>query len=160
MSDTKSRRWRWSELDTSDYVLERIDEEEHDLNWKAFLEVYLEDYHISAVHPGFRVFVDPSDIRARSKPSVPIASSSSRFTFAGRFRQPRRRNLPTTRKCCSTSSPVVVHRCRHLDVSLLGPTGRVVSVHDGRDHVHAAFATAHAPSQRVLLRPRGRRNPS
>jgi choline monooxygenase len=53
----------WTELDTSDYVLERIDEEEHDLNWKVFLEVYLEDYHISAVHPGFRVFVDPADLR-------------------------------------------------------------------------------------------------
>lgn len=53
----------WTELDASNYVLERVDEEEHDLNWKAFLEVYLEDYHISAVHPGFRVFVDPSDIR-------------------------------------------------------------------------------------------------
>jgi phenylpropionate dioxygenase-like ring-hydroxylating dioxygenase large terminal subunit len=53
----------WTELDTSDYVLERIDEEEHDLNWKVFLEVYLEDYHISAVHPGFRAFVDPMDLR-------------------------------------------------------------------------------------------------
>lgn len=53
----------WTELETSNYVLERVDEEEHDLNWKAFLEVYLEDYHISAVHPGFRAFVDPADIR-------------------------------------------------------------------------------------------------
>jgi phenylpropionate dioxygenase-like ring-hydroxylating dioxygenase large terminal subunit len=53
----------WTELDTSNYVLERVDEEEHDLNWKVFLEVYLEDYHISAVHPGFRVFVDAADIR-------------------------------------------------------------------------------------------------
>jgi phenylpropionate dioxygenase-like ring-hydroxylating dioxygenase large terminal subunit len=53
----------WTELDTSNYVLERIDEEEHDLNWKAFLEVYLEDYHISSVHPGFRAFVDTADIR-------------------------------------------------------------------------------------------------
>ncbi len=53
----------WTELDTSDYVLERVDEEEHDLNWKVFLEVYLEDYHIGAVHPGFRVFVDAADIR-------------------------------------------------------------------------------------------------
>jgi phenylpropionate dioxygenase-like ring-hydroxylating dioxygenase large terminal subunit len=53
----------WTELATSDYVLERIDEEEHDLNWKVFLEVYLEDYHISAVHPGFRAFVDPTDLR-------------------------------------------------------------------------------------------------
>ena len=53
----------WTELSSSDYVLERIDEEEHDLNWKAFLEVYLEDYHISACHPGFRAMVDPSDLR-------------------------------------------------------------------------------------------------
>jgi phenylpropionate dioxygenase-like ring-hydroxylating dioxygenase large terminal subunit len=53
----------WTELDTSNYVLERIDEEEHDLNWKVFLEVYLEDYHISACHPGFRAMVEPNDIR-------------------------------------------------------------------------------------------------
>ncbi|HVT29689.1 MAG TPA: aromatic ring-hydroxylating dioxygenase subunit alpha [Lacipirellulaceae bacterium] len=53
----------WTELATSDYVLERVDEEEHDLNWKVFLEVYLEDYHIGAVHPGFRAFVEPADIR-------------------------------------------------------------------------------------------------
>ncbi len=53
----------WTELASSDYVLERVDEEEHDLNWKAFLEVYLEDYHISAVHPGFCAFVDPSNLR-------------------------------------------------------------------------------------------------
>jgi phenylpropionate dioxygenase-like ring-hydroxylating dioxygenase large terminal subunit len=53
----------WTELAASDYVLERVDEEEHDLNWKVFLEVYLEDYHISAIHPGFRAFVDPTDLR-------------------------------------------------------------------------------------------------
>ncbi len=53
----------WTELDTSAYVLERVDEEEHDLNWKVFLDVYLEDYHISAVHPGFRAFVEPTDLR-------------------------------------------------------------------------------------------------
>jgi choline monooxygenase len=53
----------WTELSTCDYVLERIDEEEHDLNWKVFLEVYLEDYHISACHPGFRAMVDPDDVR-------------------------------------------------------------------------------------------------
>ncbi len=53
----------WTELAVSNYVLERVDEEEHDLNWKVFLEVYLEDYHISAVHPGFRAFVDQTDLR-------------------------------------------------------------------------------------------------
>lgn len=50
-------------LDTAGYVLERVDEEEHDLNWKEFLEVYLEDYHISVCHPGFRTMVDPADLR-------------------------------------------------------------------------------------------------
>lgn len=53
----------WTELSTVDYVLERVDEEEHNLNWKVFLEVYLEDYHISACHPGFRAMVDPGDLR-------------------------------------------------------------------------------------------------
>ena len=52
----------WTELAGRDVVLERVDEEEHELNWKAFLEVYLEDYHIGTVHPGFRAFVDPSDL--------------------------------------------------------------------------------------------------
>lgn len=54
----------WAELSVSDYVLERVDEEEHDLNWKVFLEVYLEDYHIGVVHPGFRAMVDAADLRA------------------------------------------------------------------------------------------------
>jgi choline monooxygenase len=53
----------WTELSVNDYVLERVDEEEHDLNWKVFLEIYLEDYHIGVVHPGFRAFVDPADVR-------------------------------------------------------------------------------------------------
>ena len=90
----------WTELDTSNYVLERIDEEEHDLNWKVFLEVYLEDYHISAVHPGFRAFVDPSDSAARFKPSAATGSSSNRSTSAGRCRRPRHRYSPNTKKCC------------------------------------------------------------
>jgi phenylpropionate dioxygenase-like ring-hydroxylating dioxygenase large terminal subunit len=54
----------WTELSTTNYLLERVDEEEHNLNWKAFLEIYLEDYHIGVVHPGFRAFVDPADVRA------------------------------------------------------------------------------------------------
>jgi choline monooxygenase len=53
----------WTELSTAGYVRQRVDEEEHDLNWKAFLEVYLEDYHIGVVHPGFRAYVDPADVR-------------------------------------------------------------------------------------------------
>jgi choline monooxygenase len=65
---------QWSEIAPYDVVLERIDEEEHDLNWKAFLEIYLEDYHIGTVHPGFRAFVDPNDLKG-----------TLRFTGGDRF---------------------------------------------------------------------------
>ncbi|RIK76252.1 MAG: Rieske (2Fe-2S) protein [Planctomycetota bacterium] len=54
----------WPELAADGYVLDRIDQEEHDLNWKSFMEVYLEDYHVSAVHPGFRTFVNQDELRA------------------------------------------------------------------------------------------------
>jgi choline monooxygenase len=53
----------WTELSVADYIQVRVDEEEHDLNWKVFLEIYLEDYHIGVVHPGFRAFVDSNDLR-------------------------------------------------------------------------------------------------
>jgi phenylpropionate dioxygenase-like ring-hydroxylating dioxygenase large terminal subunit len=54
----------WTELSVADYVLERVDEEDRDLNWKTYLEIFLEDYHIGVVHPGFRTFVDPADVRS------------------------------------------------------------------------------------------------
>jgi choline monooxygenase len=56
----------WSDLAEGDYVLDRIEYEEHDVNWKSFMEVFLEDYHVSAVHPGFRTFVNPEDLRGPS----------------------------------------------------------------------------------------------
>jgi choline monooxygenase len=52
----------WTELSVSDYVLQRVDDEEQELNWKVFLEIYLEDYHIGVVHPGFRKLVDTVDL--------------------------------------------------------------------------------------------------
>jgi phenylpropionate dioxygenase-like ring-hydroxylating dioxygenase large terminal subunit len=60
----------WSELAGRDVVLERVDEELHDLNWKAFLEVYLEDYHVGVIHPGFRAFVDPADLKGSLQTAV------------------------------------------------------------------------------------------
>jgi phenylpropionate dioxygenase-like ring-hydroxylating dioxygenase large terminal subunit len=33
------------------------------VNWKIALEVFLEDYHVGFVHPGFRSFVAASDLR-------------------------------------------------------------------------------------------------
>lgn len=60
----------WSEITGRDVVLERIDEEEHDLNWKSFLDIYLEDYHIGAVHPGFRAFIDPTALKGALRFSI------------------------------------------------------------------------------------------
>lgn len=36
--------------------------EDYDFNWKTFIEVYLEDYHVSSFHPGLNQFVDCSDL--------------------------------------------------------------------------------------------------
>ncbi|MBX3427272.1 MAG: aromatic ring-hydroxylating dioxygenase subunit alpha [Pirellulales bacterium] len=56
---------KWPELAASaDYVLARVDSEAIDVNWKLFMEVYLEDYHVGVVHPGFRNFVDVSELDA------------------------------------------------------------------------------------------------
>jgi len=54
----------WPELAADDFVLDRVIYEAHDINWKSFVEVFVEDYHVAAVHPGFRTFVDSDDIRA------------------------------------------------------------------------------------------------
>lgn len=44
----------------TDHVLDRIDVIEYNYNWKAFMEVYLELYHVGPFHPGLGKFVDPT----------------------------------------------------------------------------------------------------
>ena len=150
----------WTELSASDYVLERIDEEEHDLNWKAFLEVYLEDYHIGVVHPGFRAFVDPSDLRA----ALQAVGGERFFCEQVNVRWPLPpAGSPTVRRVSEDSHgragrpPAAVRR--DLDVPVLRassiewyPFTVVV------DDLHAALADAHSAAQRILLRPRDRRD--
>jgi choline monooxygenase len=46
------------ELDFSGFVFDRIEVEDYDCNWKTFIEVYLEDYHVEPFHPGLGNFVD------------------------------------------------------------------------------------------------------
>ena len=52
-----------SELDFSGHVLDRIHLHECDYNWKTFIEVYLEDYHVGPFHPGLGNFVACDDLR-------------------------------------------------------------------------------------------------
>jgi choline monooxygenase len=50
------------EFDFSGYVLDRIQIHECNYNWKSFIEVYLEDYHVGPFHPGLGQFVTCDDL--------------------------------------------------------------------------------------------------
>ncbi|MDQ6684898.1 MAG: aromatic ring-hydroxylating dioxygenase subunit alpha [Pseudomonadota bacterium] len=52
-----------AELDFSGYVFDRVQVHECDYNWKTFIEVYLEDYHVAPFHPGLGQFVTCEDLR-------------------------------------------------------------------------------------------------
>ena len=52
-----------ADLDFSGHVLDRIEMHECNYNWKTFIEVYLEDYHVGPFHPGLGSFVTCDDLR-------------------------------------------------------------------------------------------------
>ena len=52
-----------SALDFSGYVFHRAHLHACDYNWKTFIEVYLEDYHVGPFHPGLGQFVACEDLR-------------------------------------------------------------------------------------------------
>jgi len=49
------------EFDFSGYVFERAQVDVLEYNWKNFLEIYLEMYHVVPYHPGLQYFVDPGN---------------------------------------------------------------------------------------------------
>jgi phenylpropionate dioxygenase-like ring-hydroxylating dioxygenase large terminal subunit len=51
------------ELDFSGFMLDRVQIEEYACNWKTFIEVYLEDYHVVPFHPGLGNFVEIDDLK-------------------------------------------------------------------------------------------------
>ena len=71
-----------ADLDFSGYVYDRTIVHECDYNWKSFIEVYLEDYHVGPFHPGLGNFVSCADLRwemgrAYSVQTVGVARSGS-----------------------------------------------------------------------------------
>ena len=50
-------------FDFSGYLLDRVELHECNYNWKTFIEVYLEDYHVVPFHPGLGQFVTCDDLR-------------------------------------------------------------------------------------------------
>ncbi|MCZ7559213.1 MAG: aromatic ring-hydroxylating dioxygenase subunit alpha [Burkholderiaceae bacterium] len=51
------------EFDFDGYVLDHVEIHECAYNWKTFIEVYLEDYHVVPFHPGLGHFVSCDDLR-------------------------------------------------------------------------------------------------
>ena len=50
------------DFDFTGYVLDRIEVKECAYNWKTFIEVYLEDYHVGPFHPGLGQFVTTDNL--------------------------------------------------------------------------------------------------
>jgi choline monooxygenase len=46
------------DFDFSGYILDRVTVEDYACNWKTFIEVYLEVYHVEPFHPGLSNFTD------------------------------------------------------------------------------------------------------
>jgi phenylpropionate dioxygenase-like ring-hydroxylating dioxygenase large terminal subunit len=50
------------ELSFDGYLLDHVEIHECNYNWKTFIEVYLEDYHVEPYHPGLGKFVTCDDL--------------------------------------------------------------------------------------------------
>jgi phenylpropionate dioxygenase-like ring-hydroxylating dioxygenase large terminal subunit len=51
------------DLDFSGYKLHNVVVDSYEGNWKTFIEVYLEDYHVDPFHPGLGRFVECADLK-------------------------------------------------------------------------------------------------
>ena len=51
-----------ADLSFDGYVLDHVELHECNYNWKTFIEVYLEDYHVEPFHPGLGKFVTCDDL--------------------------------------------------------------------------------------------------
>jgi len=70
-------------LDFSGYVLDRVELHTCHYNWKTFIEVYLEDYHVGPFHPGLGHFVSCDNLHwdFAQNASVQTVGVSRAFAF-------------------------------------------------------------------------------
>jgi choline monooxygenase len=73
------------DLDFEGMVLDRVEMHECNYNWKTFIEVYLEDYHVGPFHPGLGGMVTCDDLRWEFKEnySVQTVGVANRLGKAG-----------------------------------------------------------------------------
>ena len=74
-----------ADLNFDGYVFDRAVLHECDYNWKTFIEVYLEDYHVAPFHPGLGQFVSCEDLRWEFGPhhSVQTVGANNALAKAG-----------------------------------------------------------------------------
>jgi len=74
-----------SALDFTGFAIDRVELHECNYNWKTFIEVYLEDYHVGPFHPGLGQFVTCDDLNWEFKEnySVQTVGVSSSFGKPG-----------------------------------------------------------------------------
>jgi choline monooxygenase len=74
-----------ADLDFSGFVYHSTRLHECDYNWKTFIEVYLEDYHVAPFHPGLGQFVTCEDLRWEFGPhhSVQTVGAKNALAKAG-----------------------------------------------------------------------------
>ena len=74
-----------NDLSFDGFVLDRVEMHECNYNWKTFIEVYLEDYHVGPFHPGLGQFVTCEDLRWEFKEhySVQTVGVANRLGKAG-----------------------------------------------------------------------------
>ena len=73
-----------AQLDFTGYALDRVELHECNYNWKTFIEVYLEDYHVGPFHPGLGSFVTCDDLSWEFKQHYSVQTVG----VSGAFGQP------------------------------------------------------------------------
>ena len=69
------------DLNFDGYTLDHVELHECNYNWKTFIEVYLEDYHVGPFHPGLGNFVTCDDLKWEFKPEYSVQTVGVANTF-------------------------------------------------------------------------------
>jgi len=69
------------DLNFDGYTLDHVELHECNYNWKTFIEVYLEDYHVGPFHPGLGNFVTCDDLQWEFKPEYSVQTVGVANTF-------------------------------------------------------------------------------
>jgi phenylpropionate dioxygenase-like ring-hydroxylating dioxygenase large terminal subunit len=71
-----------AQLSFEGFSLDRVELHECNYNWKTFIEVYLEDYHVGPFHPGLGNFVTCDDLRWEFGKHYSVQTVGVASTFA------------------------------------------------------------------------------